>query len=68
MQAEGMTLLQANEKAGWQTVFHFHLHVVPRHDNDELTFSWPVQNPPPQELDRLAAMVRQTLEVDSNAV
>jgi histidine triad (HIT) family protein len=61
MQAEGMTLLQANEKAGWQTVFHFHLHVVPRHDNDGLTFSWPVKNPPTEELNRLAETIRQGL-------
>ncbi|KJS32555.1 MAG: histidine triad (HIT) protein [Desulfatitalea sp. BRH_c12] len=66
MHAQGMTLLQANEKAGWQTVFHFHLHVVPRHDNDGLTFSWPVKNPPPEELERLAAKVRQKLAVGSN--
>ena len=28
MQPEGITLLQANETAGWQTVFHFHFHVL----------------------------------------
>ena len=27
----GLTLLQANGKEGDQTVFHFHMHVVPRH-------------------------------------
>ncbi len=61
MQAEGMTLLQANEPAGWQTVFHFHLHVVPRYGGDGLTFTWPVKRPPQQELDRLAQQVRQGL-------
>jgi histidine triad (HIT) family protein len=62
MQAEGMTLLQANEPAGWQTVFHFHLHIVPRHHNDDLTFTWPVKNPPPEELNRLAQQIRRSLE------
>jgi histidine triad (HIT) family protein len=54
----GMTLLQANEKAGWQTVEHFHLHVLPRHLEDGVTFTWPAKNPPRAELDRLADEVK----------
>ncbi len=30
--ADGVTLLQANERAGGQVVFHLHMHVMPRHD------------------------------------
>ena len=63
MQPEGMTLLQANEKAGWQTVFHFHLHVVPRHTNDGLTFTWPAKQPPQQELARLAEQIRHGFDI-----
>lgn len=59
---DGMTLLQANEKAGYQTVFHFHLHVLPRHENDGVTFAWPATNPPRGELDRLAAVIRGGFE------
>lgn len=33
-QAAGVTLRQNNEPAGSQTVFHFHLHVIPRYDGD----------------------------------
>jgi histidine triad (HIT) family protein len=29
--ADGLTLIQNNEAAGGQTVFHFHLHLVPRY-------------------------------------
>jgi histidine triad (HIT) family protein len=32
--AAGITLRQNNEPAGSQTVFHFHLHVVPRYEGD----------------------------------
>ncbi len=46
MQPAGMTLLQANEKAGWQTVEHFHIHVLPRHLEDGVTITWPAKNPP----------------------
>jgi histidine triad (HIT) family protein len=58
MQPAGMTLLQANEKAGWQTVEHFHIHVLPRHLEDGVTFTWPVKNPPRAELDRIADRVK----------
>ena len=35
----GLTLLQANGSEGDQTVFHFHMHVVPRHQNDGIALS-----------------------------
>lgn len=37
---EGFTLFQANEPAGWQDVFHLHVHVVPRWTGDGLTQPW----------------------------
>lgn len=42
----GITLLQANGREGDQTVFHFHMHVVPRHANDGIALSWPRKDPP----------------------
>lgn len=46
----GLTLLQANGREGDQTVFHFHLHVVPRHADDGVALSWPRKDPPPEVL------------------
>lgn len=37
---DGLTLFQANAKAGWQDVFHFHLHLVPRWVDDGLVRPW----------------------------
>lgn len=54
---EGLSILQANRPAGWQTVPHFHVHVVPRWANDGATLGWPRQNPPIEELQRLAARI-----------
>jgi histidine triad (HIT) family protein len=34
--ADGLTLLQANEAAGGQVVFHLHFHVMPRWDGKSL--------------------------------
>jgi histidine triad (HIT) family protein len=35
--ADGVTILQYNEPAGGQTVFHLHVHVIPRHEGVALT-------------------------------
>jgi histidine triad (HIT) family protein len=61
MQPEGITLLQANEAVGWQTVFHFHIHVLPRHKDDGVTLTWPAKYPSQEELDRLGAQVNAAL-------
>jgi histidine triad (HIT) family protein len=34
--ADGVTILQFNEPAGGQTVFHLHIHVIPRQDGTPL--------------------------------
>ena len=58
---EGVTLLQANEKAGAQTVFHFHIHVLPRWEGDGMALAWPVKNPPREALEAMAAKLREAL-------
>lgn len=44
-QPEGMTLLQTNKPAGWQTVPHVHIHVLPRYANDGAELVWPRKEP-----------------------
>ena len=34
---DGLNLFQSNEAAGFQTVFHFHLHLIPRWEGDSVT-------------------------------
>lgn len=60
--APGMTLLQANGDAGWQTVPHFHIHVLPRHDDDGVDLIWPRKEPSLDVLHDLGARVRAALE------
>jgi histidine triad (HIT) family protein len=33
---DGVNLLNSCEPAAWQTVFHFHVHVIPRYEDDPL--------------------------------
>lgn len=53
----GFTILQANKPAGWQTVPHLHLHVLPRYADDGVGLTWPRKNPPLDELRALAARI-----------
>lgn len=55
---EGMTLLQTNKPAGWQTVPHVHIHVLPRHVNDGAELVWPRQEPGLEVLRGYASRIR----------
>ncbi len=55
---EGVTVLQANRPAGWQTVPHVHVHVLPRHADDGVDLVWPRKEPSLDDLKDLAARLR----------
>jgi histidine triad (HIT) family protein len=38
--ADGVNLLNSCGEAAWQTVFHFHIHVIPRYEGDPLRLPW----------------------------
>ena len=54
LRPDGMTLFQANRKAGWQDVFHFHIHIVPRWNGDGLVRPWRATPGDPARLDDIA--------------
>jgi histidine triad (HIT) family protein len=49
---DGVNLLNARGEAAWQTVFHFHMHVIPRYHDDPLRLPW---TPAPGDQDEIAA-------------
>jgi histidine triad (HIT) family protein len=51
--ADGINLINACGPAAWQTVFHFHIHVVPRYEDDPLKLPWV---PEPGDSDEIAAV------------
>ncbi|HSQ05026.1 MAG TPA: HIT family protein [Burkholderiales bacterium] len=58
---QGVTLFQANGKAALQTVFHFHIHVLPRWQDDGVGLAWPAKNPPREMLEEHASKIRAKL-------
>jgi histidine triad (HIT) family protein len=50
--ADGVNLLNSWGSAAWQTVFHFHLHVIPRYEDDPLRLPW---RPGPGDEEEIAA-------------
>jgi len=48
--ADGVNLLNSCGAAAWQTVFHFHLHVIPRYRDDPLRLPWQPQPGDPGEI------------------
>ena len=50
--ADGINLINSCGSAAWQTVFHFHMHVVPRYADDPLELPW---TPKPGDSDEIAA-------------
>ena len=61
---EGVTLFQANEKAGAQSVFHFHIHVLPRWEGDGMELAWPVKNPSREAQEEMAVELRGALAAE----
>jgi histidine triad (HIT) family protein len=57
----GITVLQANKPAGWQTVPHLHLHVLPRHEGDGVGLVWPRKEPGIERLRELAGRLTPRL-------
>lgn len=55
---DGITVLQANKPAGWQTVPHLHLHVLPRYENDGVDLTWPRKEPGMEKLREYAAKIQ----------
>jgi histidine triad (HIT) family protein len=56
----GLNLIQSNGAAAGQIIFHFHMHLVPRYENDPVVLKFGHAGPPAAaaELEKIAAKVR----------
>jgi len=56
LRADGVNLVNSCGAAAWQTVFHFHMHVIPRYEGDPLRLPW---TPAPGDPQEIAAAARE---------
>jgi histidine triad (HIT) family protein len=58
LEPAGFNILNACGAAAWQTVFHFHLHVIPRYEGDPMKLPVIPRGGDPEEIARLAGRIR----------
>lgn len=58
LRPDGFNILNACRPAAWQSVFHYHLHVIPRYDDDPLELPWIPRGAEAAEIAAVAAEIR----------
>ena len=53
---DGFNIVQNNGEAAGQTVFHFHMHLIPRYKDDDAKFGWNTHDTNGDELAKLAEL------------
>lgn len=61
LNCEGMNIVQNNGEIAGQTVFHFHLHLIPRYTGDTVNVGWQPGQADLEELAKLAQAVRKNI-------
>ena len=56
---EGFNIVQNNGTVAGQTVFHFHLHLIPRYADDQQKIGWNPQEMSAEELDKIKEMLSE---------
>ncbi|MBQ8946361.1 MAG: HIT family protein [Lachnospiraceae bacterium] len=54
---DGFNIVQNNGETAGQTVFHFHIHLIPRYSNDGQKIGWNPGKPSEEELDETARIL-----------
>ena len=58
---DGMNSLQNSEPAAMQSIFHYHLHLIPRYHGDDLFAIWRSPASSPEELNANAEKIKAAL-------
>jgi histidine triad (HIT) family protein len=56
----GLNVTQANGRAAWQEVFHYHVHLIPRYGNDGFRPPWRSTAPTPERLTEVQQQLLRT--------
>lgn len=58
----GFNLVQSNGRVAGQDVFHFHLHLIPRFENDDIALRWQAKRKDRNELNQMAKEIILKIE------
>ncbi len=53
LKCDGLNVVQNNEEVAGQTVFHFHMHLIPRYKDDNQKIDWEKSKPSQEELEAI---------------
>lgn len=59
LHCDGMNILQNNGEVAGQTVFHLHVHLIPRYEGDQLQIKWTPQKMGDELLEELAQEIQK---------
>ena len=57
LDCDGFNIVQNNGEAAGQTVFHFHMHLIPRYEDDGQTIGWNPGEPTQEELEEIKNLI-----------
>lgn len=57
LHCDGFNIIQNNGETAGQTVFHFHIHLIPRYEGDGQKIDWDKGNPTQEELEAVRAEI-----------
>ena len=58
LKCDGFNIVQNNGECAGQTVFHFHMHMIPRYENDQVGLGWKMKELKDQERDELLEQLK----------
>lgn len=58
----GFNVVQNNGEAAGQTVFHFHVHIIPRYEGGPSMVAWNPGSAKPEELELISNCIREAME------
>ncbi len=66
LQPDGMNLVQSNERAASQEIFHFHIHIIPRWYGDGLRLARPPEVRRTMSIEEAAARISREVGKDGS--
>ncbi|MDD5948252.1 MAG: HIT family protein [Lachnospiraceae bacterium] len=61
LNCDGLNIVQNNEEAAGQTVFHFHMHLIPRYEGDEVDVTWKQHESVAEEQSEIVKQIQKEL-------